>query len=127
MKKDTVKEKTTANSLKKDKKTTKKGNSQKKQSTPKAKVVSKTIKNEKTAKKPIKIPVENKTNEKKAVNTKTALKTAKTEISPVKKSPVKPTEHKLNKPPSESQDMSLPEGSALKQTGHRRPLIVFPK
>ena len=24
-------------------------------------------------------------------------------------------------------DMSLPEGSALQQTGHRRPLIVFPK
>jgi hypothetical protein len=30
-----------------------------------------------------------------------------------------------NKP--ETQDMSLPEGTALQQTGQRRPLIVFPK
>jgi DNA-binding protein HU-beta len=43
-----------------------------------------------------------------------------TEI-PVEEKPVEKHET------SQQQDMSLPEGSALQQTGHRRPLIVFPK
>jgi len=30
-------------------------------------------------------------------------------------------------PKPADQNMGLPEGTALQQTGHRRPLIVFPK
>jgi hypothetical protein len=33
----------------------------------------------------------------------------------------------LPEKPIERIDLSLPEGSVYKQTGHRRPLIVFPK
>ena len=69
----------------------------------------------------------------KTVNTKNkAVKTSSS--SNVK---IKPVEKKSNvsekndnsgiRQSNEQQDMSLPEGNALKQTGHRRPLIVFPK
>jgi hypothetical protein len=36
--------------------------------------------------------------------------------------PVEPFEK-----PAVQEDMSLPEGNAVQQTGQRRPLIVFPK
>jgi len=48
-------------------------------------------------------------------------KPEKTQIRPEK------FENSGLKQSSESQDMSLPDGSALQQTGQRRPLIVFPK
>jgi len=70
---------------------------------------------------------------------KTVSKSApKTVKKPVEKHVIKvekiekiieiPEEKPIEKPEIPQQhDMSLPEGSALQQTGHRRPLIVFPK
>lgn len=57
------------------------------------------------------------------------IKTVKKTV-PVVKGQVYPVQEELQPFPEkqvEHIDLSLPEGSVYKQTGHRRPLIVFPK
>jgi len=67
-----------------------------------------------------------------AVKLKSAVKSFQSDKK-IEKKPIKPAvkPEKIDTPiikqSNESQDMSLPEGSALQQTGQRRPLIVFPK
>jgi len=103
----------------------------------KASVKAKPIKTSKTTK-----PAPKKT-PKKTIPVKTAKSAPKIEKKPVFKPAItieksaikpieKPIEKPLEKPPekplnTQQQDMSLPEGNVLQQTGHRRPLIVFPK
>jgi len=45
--------------------------------------------------------------------------------SKAKPAPVPKTDPKPS--PAQQQNLGLPEGSVFQQTGHRRPLIVFPK
>ena len=120
------------------KKTLKSPDKQVKKPTPKkASVKAKPVKTSKTIK-----PASKKT-PKKTVPIKATKSTPKVEKKPISKpvftvekpaiKPIeRPVEKPLEKPPekplnTQQQDMSLPEGNVLQQTGHRRPLIVFPK
>jgi hypothetical protein len=50
-------------------------------------------------------------------------------IKKAEKAPLKPEKPETAEKPGAVplQDMSLPEGNVMQETGHRRPLIVFPK
>ena len=86
----------------------------------------KTEKSKKPAVKPINKPVA-KVTEKKTI-TKSADQKPKNTL-PVKKieKPLQKQEKTENVVYQPASDMSLPEGNAVQQTGHRRPLIVIPK
>ncbi|MCL2265449.1 MAG: hypothetical protein FWC22_05340 [Treponema sp.] len=86
----------------------------------KSKATSKPVKKTETRKTSTKAAKEIKTSAEKSLNkpiSKTAIKKAD--------KPLPRTEKTENS--NQINDMSLPEGSALQQTGQRRPLIVFPK
>ncbi|MCL2214192.1 MAG: hypothetical protein FWC06_03170 [Treponema sp.] len=150
MKKETIKKKTDKNIINKVKKaavkekTTKKSKPSvkkpvghgKKTSNSEKKMTTKNLEIKKTAKesqknkknykaKPVSKPVRNNL-KKKQILTQSKIKPSVKKTGKNLDTPEKNSDSGI-KQPNEQQNMSLPEGSAFKQTGHRRPLIVFPK